>query len=93
MSGNYSKREKRNESGKEPTTYNALWLAMLGLLLGVPLVIIATLIAISANQLPFTMDSVIQVQTTEPLLWLIDILPFALAIFPGHLGGRLDDRA
>ena len=78
---------------KEPTTYNALWLAMLGLLLGVPLVIIATLIAISANQLPFTLDSVIQVQTSEPLLWLIDILPIALAIFLGILGGRLDDRA
>lgn len=73
----------------QPRTYYAIWLILLGFILGLPFIFLGTAIAILLAALPATVDSVILVQTSQPLLWIIDTIPFLLAFSLGMLGGQL----
>ena len=62
-----------------------------GLLFGLFIVVLGTMIALYTEGLAFTPDNIAQVHTTIPLLWLIDSLPLILVIVFGMLGAREDE--
>ncbi len=74
----------------QPRTYYAIWLFLLGFILGLPFVLLGSAIAILLAGLPPSLDALILVQSSQPLLWIIDTIPFLLAIALGMLGSRLD---
>ena len=52
--------------------------------------IVATALSLLLDHLPFSLASMLQVQRTQPLLWIIDSAPFFLGLF-ASLGGRRED--
>jgi GAF domain-containing protein len=50
----------------------------------------ATALSLLVNHLPLGLASVLQVQRTQPLLWIIDSAPFFLGLF-ASFGGRRED--
>lgn len=59
-----------------------------GVLFGFLFPLAASLIEIAQRQLTFSWSSLIQVQTTTPLLWIIDSAPFFLGVFAFQTGKR-----
>lgn len=74
----------------QPRTYYVIWLLLLGFILGLPFVVLGSAIAILLAALPPSIESLILVQTSQPLIWIIDTIPFLLAFSLGILGNRLD---
>ena len=64
--------------------------ALMGALFGFLFPMVATLIRIAGSNLPYNFSSVMLVQTTDPLLWIIDTAPFFLGIFAAFAGRRQD---
>lgn len=62
-----------------------------GALFGLLFPIIATLIRIANSNLPFELWSVVTVQVTDSLLWIIDTAPFFLGLFAFFAGQRQDN--
>lgn len=74
---------------KEPKPHYAFWFAIIGFLLGLAFVALATLIALRGLQEPLTIENIIGVHLyTGPLFWLIDSVPFLAAILMGFIGNR-----
>jgi len=65
---------------------------LIGVLFGLAFPIIATIIRIATTDLPFNISSAINVQTTDPLIWIIDTAPFILG-FVAMLAGRRQDSS
>ena len=61
---------------------------LFGVLFGFLFPLIATVWGIYARDLPFTMASIVVVQTTNPLYWMIDSAPFFLGLFACYGGIR-----
>ncbi len=64
--------------------------ALMGVLFGFLFPAVATVIRITGKGLPFDLPSVILVQSTDPLLWIIDTAPLFLGIFAALAGRRQD---
>jgi GAF domain-containing protein len=64
--------------------------ALLGGLFGFLFPIIGTLLRILTSQLPLNISSMITVQRTDPLLWLIDSAPLFLGLIAGYAGRKQD---
>lgn len=65
--------------------------ALTGAAFGLLFPIFATLIRIANSNLPFEFSSVVTVQATDSLLWIIDTAPFFLGLFAFFAGQRQDD--
>lgn len=65
--------------------------ALLGFLYGALFPIIATFIRIATAQLPLNFSSVLAVQATDPLLWIIDTAPIILGFLASIAGHRQDN--
>ncbi len=72
---------------KEPRPLYAFWLTIIGFLLGLAFVVLATLIALRGLQEDLTIENVLRLHLyTGPLFWLIDSVPFLAAILMGLIG-------
>lgn len=65
--------------------------ALLGFLFGILFPIIATLIRIFENDLPFNLAGFRSTQANDPLLWIIDTAPFILSYIAMLAGKRQDN--
>ncbi|HKJ38822.1 MAG TPA: GAF domain-containing protein [Anaerolineales bacterium] len=65
--------------------------ALIGLLFGLLFPIAATVIRVSSTGLPFNLSSLITVQSTDPLLWIIDTAPIILGYIALLAGHRQDE--
>ena len=65
--------------------------ALIGAVFGLLFPIFATLIRIANSNLPFEFSSVVTVQATDSLLWIIDTAPFFLGLFAFFAGQRQDN--
>jgi signal transduction histidine kinase len=70
-------------------TYTAKHM-LAGALFGCCFPVAATLIDIPLHGMPLTFGSVIQVQASNPLLWIIDTAPIFLGLFAAIIGRRQD---
>jgi GAF domain-containing protein len=61
---------------------------LFGVLFGFLFPLVATLWGIYARGLPFNLGSVLAIQTSNPLYWMIDTAPFFLGIFACYGGVR-----
>ena len=74
---------------KEPRPHYAFWFAIIGFILGLAFVALATLIALTLLEEPFTIDNIIRVHLySGQLILLIDSVPFLAAILMGFIGNR-----
>jgi GAF domain-containing protein len=64
--------------------------ALLGGLFGFLFPLTATLFRILISQLPLTISSMITMQRTDPLLWVIDSAPLFLGLIAGYAGRKQD---
>lgn len=72
---------------KEPRPHYAFWFAIIGFILGLAFVVLATLIALRGLQEPFNFDNVIRIHLyTGPLFWLIDSITFLAALLMAVIG-------
>lgn len=72
---------------KEPRPLYAFWFTIIGFLLGLAFVVLATLIALRGLQEDLTIENVLRLHLyTGPLFWLIDSVPFLAAILMGLIG-------
>ncbi|MEO5887342.1 MAG: GAF domain-containing protein [Anaerolineales bacterium] len=65
--------------------------ALTGAVFGLLFPVAATLIRIANSNLPFELSSVVTVQATDSLLWIIDTAPFFLGLFAFFAGQRQDN--
>ena len=79
--------KRRNQLLKTEAQKYALAGAVFGLLFP----IVATLMRIANSNLPFALSSVVTVQVTDSLLWIIDTAPFFLGLFAFFAGQRQDN--
>ena len=61
-----------------------------GALFGLMFPILATLGDLAMHRLPFTLNSLVQVQRGSALHWVIDTAPFFLGLFASFAGRRQD---
>jgi len=80
---NQSKRIVQNEAQRY---------ALIGVFFGLLFPVTATLIRIATTGLQFSVSNVILVQSTDPLLWIIDTAPFILG-YVAMLAGRRQDSS
>jgi len=74
---------------KEPRPHNAFWFGLIGFILGLAFVALATIIALIGLGEPFTLDNILAIHLeTGPLFWLIDSIPFLSAILFAFIGNR-----
>lgn len=64
--------------------------AAAGVLFGLLFPVIATILRITNSDLPFEFASIVRVQSTDSLLWIIDTAPLFLGIFAALAGNRQD---
>jgi PAS domain S-box-containing protein len=76
----------KNQSAPHP--HYMFWFAVLGFVLGLLGVIVATVIGVLMAGLPITLNNLVRTNLTNPLLWLFDTTPFVLAVLLGFAGGR-----
>lgn len=62
-----------------------------GALFGLLFPVVATLIRIANFNLPYELSSVVTVQSSDSLLWIIDTAPFFLGLFAFFAGQRQDN--
>ena len=73
---------------KEPRPHYAFWFAIIGFILGLAFVVLATLIALFGLELEITVENILQLHLYQPLFWLIDSVPFLAAILMSFIGNR-----
>lgn len=75
---------------KEPRPHYAFWFGLLGFILGLGFVALATVIALFMLNEEITISNIIAVHSlqTGPLFWLIDSIPFISAILFAFIGSR-----
>ncbi len=75
------------------TSHFALLYGLTGVLLGFFIVACGTLIEISSRQLAFSWDAIVQVQSTQQLLIIIDLAPVFMGVILAFLGHMFDQQA
>jgi len=65
--------------------------ALAGAVFGLLFPVVATLIRIANSNLPYELSSVVTVQSSDSLLWIIDTAPFFLGLFAFFAGQRQDN--
>jgi PAS domain S-box-containing protein len=74
---------------KEPRPHYQFWFAVIGFILGLVFVALATLIALFGLDEPVTLENILQIHlNTGPLFWLIDSVPFLAALLLAFIGNR-----
>ena len=75
---------------KEPRPHYSLWFGLIGFILGLVFVGLATLITLFILNEPVTIENVLAIHSlqTGPLFWLIDTIPFLAAILFAFIGNR-----
>lgn len=73
---------------KEPRPHYIFWFGILGFVLGLLFVALATLIALFGLGEDVTLENIYQLHFFQPLFWLIDSVPFLAAFLMGIIGGR-----
>jgi PAS domain S-box-containing protein len=74
---------------KEPRPHYQFWFAVIGFILGLAFVALATLIALFGLGEPVTLENILQIHlNTGPLFWLIDSVPFLAALLLAFIGNR-----
>jgi len=71
-------------------TNNAISYGFFGFIFGTIGIVIATIIAIFAQGLPFSIENIIQAHLNNPVLWFVDTSPITFAIVFGIIGSRED---
>lgn len=61
---------------------------ILGFIFGLILVLFGTVVALLVEGQPLTVSNMLQAQSSQPLLWVLDSVPFLLAGILGVLGAR-----
>jgi PAS domain S-box-containing protein len=72
------------DPGSDPT----LRYALLGAACGLVFPLVASILEVGVQALPFSVSSFLQVQAATPLLWIIDTAPVVLALSSGLIGRR-----
>ncbi len=68
---------------------SSVWIyIILGFVFGLVIVALATVVALISAPLAFTLQNVLDVHLSNPLMWIIDSFPFFLAAVVGLLGSR-----
>jgi GAF domain-containing protein len=75
---------------KEPYNFTIRY-ALLGFAFGLLFPLVATAVVVIDHDLTRSVSSLIEVQLTEPLLWIIDTAPIILGLFAA-MAGRREDR-
>jgi len=75
-------------TGQVKKSHYGFWFGVIGFIVGLVVVAIATWLTLTMENLPIELNSIIQAHASNPLLWLIDTLPFILAIMAGMIGSR-----
>jgi len=78
---------EESNTGKAGNVRGTVW-GLVGFGSGCLAVIIATGVALAQDDLPFSLMSILRVQYTNPLLWIINLSPFLLA-YTGWREGSL----
>src|SRR3990170_3198475 len=78
-----------NQVQKSPQT-EAQNYALAGAVFGLLFPVVATLVRIVTSNLPYEFSSVVTVQTSDSLLWIIDTAPIFLGLFAYLVGQRQD---
>jgi GAF domain-containing protein len=65
--------------------------ALAGAVFGLLFPVVATMIRIANSNLPYELSSVVTVQSSDSLLWIIDTAPFFLGLFAFFAGQRQDN--
>jgi len=75
---------------KEPRPHYAFWFGLIGFILGLVFVALATLITLFILEEPVTIENILAIHSlqTGPLFWLIDSIPFLSAILFAFIGNR-----
>jgi len=79
---------EESNTGKEGNVRGTVW-GLVGFGLGCLAVIAATGVALALDNLPFSLRSILRVQYTNPLLWIINLSPLILA-YTGWREGSLN---
>jgi len=74
----------------KPGYKHAFWYGVFGFFFGLVFVIIATVIVLIQSGTPVSLDAIVQANLRNPLLLLIDTLPFIFAVLFAVLGRRED---
>jgi GAF domain-containing protein len=85
--------QKNTENKKKKAGFSlsfAVRYALLGALFGLAFPVVATGILLWLEGMPIDQISIIQLQTTRPLLWIIDTAPLFLGLFASFAGRRED---
>ena len=77
---------QQSKSIRSETTRYAIW----GMIFGLLFPIGATWIRIATAGIPFSISGIQTVQSTDPLLWIIDTAPLFLGLFAALAGKRQD---
>jgi GAF domain-containing protein len=64
--------------------------AMLGAAFGLTFPLIGTVLQIIFDRLPLNIFSLINIQRTDPLLWIVDTAPIVIGLFAGYAGRKQD---
>lgn len=64
--------------------------AMFGTAFGFTFPLAGTLLEVLFSQLPITLASMVYIQRTDPLLWIVDTAPIVIALFAGYAGRKQD---
>ena len=75
-------------TGQVKKSHYGFWFGVIGFIVGLVVVAIATWLTLTMENLPIELNSILQAHASNPLLWLIDTLPFILAIMAGMIGSR-----
>jgi PAS domain S-box-containing protein len=75
-------------TGQVKKSHYGFWFGVIGFIVGLVVVVIATWLTLTMDNLPLELYNIIQAHLNNPLLWLIDTLPFILAIMAGMIGSR-----
>ena len=75
-------------SSSQTGQVNIFLYALMGFIIGLFLIIMATVISLLSAGLPVSPQTFFQVHQQEPILWMIDLAPIVFAVIFGYIGIR-----
>ncbi len=77
-------------ANKEPRSNSTFGMMFLGFFIGLIFIFLGLVLTFIPSGTPFTLDNVVTLHIQYPAFWLLDIMPFFLAIVFGMLGNNQD---
>ena len=77
-------------NNKEPRSNSTFGMMFLGFFIGLIFILLGLFLVFVPSGIPFTIDNIVRLHLQYPAFWLIDILPFVLAIVFGLIGNKQD---